>query len=232
MRMTINYKDMNDRNLKRILSKGTVLDLGGGKPWATGWIHEKYRELLEKGAYCLDYDGSKCPHIVGDIQNLSFKDDSIDGIICNAVLEHVPQPHKAVDEIFRILKPGGEAFIYVPFLFVFHTKEDYFRFTDKAIASLFKDFDEVIIQPGMEGMGGVIASLMVFDHEHLSRILRILVGKPLNLLYKLIFYCYFSLIKKAPDVKGRINETLYLRNTHGYHFVVRKGLSKDLEGKS
>ena len=232
MRMTINYKDMNDRNLKRILSKGTVLDLGGGKPWTTGWIHEKYRELLEEKAYCLDYDESKRPHIVGDIQSLSFKDNSIDGIICNAVLEHVPQPHRAVSEIFRVLKPGGEAFIYVPFLFLFHTKEDYFRFTDKAIVFLFKDFDEVVIQPGLEGMGGVVVNLMVFGQTHLSRILGVLMGRPLNLLYKMIFYCYFSLIKKTPDVRGRINEMLYLRSTHGYHFVVRKGLSKDLEGKS
>lgn len=232
MRITINYKDMSDRNLRRILQRDTVLDLGGGKPWTTGWIHKKYRELLEKKAYCLDYDQNKNPHIIGDVQNLPFRDNCVDGIICNAVLEHTPQPRRAVGEIFRILKPGGEAFIYIPFLYVFHGEEDYFRFTDKAIVSLFKDFDEIVIQPGLEGMGGVIASLMVFNQQHLSRILRILVGRPLNLLYKLILYSYFGLIKKETDLKERVNEKLYLRGMHGYHFVVRKGLTNDVEGKS
>ncbi len=38
---------------------------------------------------------------------LPFADDSFDGIVCTDVLVHVPDPGKVVDEIGRVLKPGG-----------------------------------------------------------------------------------------------------------------------------
>ena len=44
-----------------------------------------------------------------DIQELSFADDSFDGILNNHVLEHVPDDRKAVRECYRVLKPGGFA---------------------------------------------------------------------------------------------------------------------------
>jgi ubiquinone/menaquinone biosynthesis C-methylase UbiE len=38
---------------------------------------------------------------------LSFKDGSIDIVICSHIYEHVPDPQKMMDAIFRVLKPGG-----------------------------------------------------------------------------------------------------------------------------
>ena len=44
-----------------------------------------------------------------------LNDDSIDMILCTEVLEHVPEPIKAVKEMSRLLKPGGYAFLSMPF---------------------------------------------------------------------------------------------------------------------
>ncbi len=44
-----------------------------------------------------------------------FADQSFDIILSNDVLEHVNLPEEAIAEIYRILKPGGEIFITVPF---------------------------------------------------------------------------------------------------------------------
>ena len=42
-------------------------------------------------------------NVVGDAQQLPFADEVFDGIICQAVLEHVPRPHKVVGEMVRVL---------------------------------------------------------------------------------------------------------------------------------
>ena len=49
-----------------------------------------------------------------DIRDLEFKDDHFDRIICYHVLEHIDDDRKAMDELYRVLKPGGQAVIQVP----------------------------------------------------------------------------------------------------------------------
>ena len=49
-----------------------------------------------------------------DITDIKFNDNCFDVIICNHVLEHVLDDRKAVEELFRVLKPGGWAILQVP----------------------------------------------------------------------------------------------------------------------
>ena len=49
-----------------------------------------------------------------DVQDIPYDDNTFDYIIINHVLEHVPQDKKAISELYRVLKPGGVAFISVP----------------------------------------------------------------------------------------------------------------------
>jgi len=44
---------------------------------------------------------------LGDAVNLQFEDNSFDVVICSQVYEHVPSPEKMMEEIFRVLVPGG-----------------------------------------------------------------------------------------------------------------------------
>ncbi len=50
-----------------------------------------------------------------DITAIPYPDGSFDAILCNHVLEHVPEDKKAMREIYRVLKPGGWAILQVPF---------------------------------------------------------------------------------------------------------------------
>jgi hypothetical protein len=50
-----------------------------------------------------------------DIENLSFRDDSIDLIVSNDVFEHVPNPQKAFSECYRTLKKNGIMIFTIPF---------------------------------------------------------------------------------------------------------------------
>jgi ubiquinone/menaquinone biosynthesis C-methylase UbiE len=49
-----------------------------------------------------------------DLQQLPFEDATYDFIFASHVLEHVPDDRKAIQEIRRILKPGGVAVLPVP----------------------------------------------------------------------------------------------------------------------
>ncbi|HNR87138.1 MAG TPA: class I SAM-dependent methyltransferase [Spirochaetota bacterium] len=49
-----------------------------------------------------------------DVTAIQFADQSFDAVICNHVLEHIPDDRKAMSEIYRILKPGGFAILQVP----------------------------------------------------------------------------------------------------------------------
>lgn len=60
-----------------------------------------------------------------DATNIQFVANSFDGLICNHVLEHVPDARKALAEFFRVLKPGGFAILQTPFSSLFeNTIED------------------------------------------------------------------------------------------------------------
>ena len=52
--------------------------------------------------------------VKADICNLPFKDNEYDVILCNHVLEHIPDDTKAMQELFRVLKPGGMAILQIP----------------------------------------------------------------------------------------------------------------------
>ena len=58
-----------------------------------------------------------------DIQQIPLPDNVYDMIICNHVLEHVEDDHRALRELYRILKPGGLAILQVPM--VMEKKETY-----------------------------------------------------------------------------------------------------------
>ena len=84
------------------------------------------------------------PDIIGDIHNLPLENESIDAIICIAVLEHIKNPFKAFEEMYRVLKKGGYCFIYVPFLYRYHAQNgyygDFWRYTEDSIKHLSEKF--------------------------------------------------------------------------------------------
>ncbi|WP_053977054.1 class I SAM-dependent methyltransferase [Mangrovimonas xylaniphaga] len=66
----------------------------------------------------LDYTttdlNSPLADVKADICNLPFENDSFDIILCNHVLEHIPDDTKAMQELYRILKPGGFGVFQIP----------------------------------------------------------------------------------------------------------------------
>lgn len=93
-------------------------------------------------------EGYKYPERVVQLSvlNISFPDDYFDYIICNHVLEHVPDDRKAMKELFRVLKPQGTAILQVPISAnTFETFENFSIEDPKLREMAFGQFDHVRI---------------------------------------------------------------------------------------
>ncbi len=174
-----------EKMIKIFSEKEKIIDIGGGlrvgnktnrhekkNDWLENFIAKKDYKILDKVS---DYH----PDITADIQNLSLPDNSVDAIICIAVLEHVEEPQKAMKELYRILKPGGYCYLYVPFLYYYHPCEnyydDFYRFTYGGIKYLTRDFQSVEIQ-NVRGAVATLINLIPFfaRKSFLSRLDRLL----------------------------------------------------------
>ena len=81
-----------------------------------------------------------------DLLDLHFEEESFDWVICNHVLEHIPNDYKAMQEILRVLKPGGKAILQVPYSPVLEqTFEDSSITTEADREKYFGQFDHVRI---------------------------------------------------------------------------------------
>lgn len=140
-----------EKMLKMFTEKKTVIDIGGGLRIAKEKNNrfDPARAWLIPYAEKIDYKvmdpvPDYHPDLVGDIHALPFADNSVDAIVCISVLEHVEDPIKAFKEMYRVLKPGGYCFIYVPFLYYYHAERgyyaDYWRFTKDILELLAKPF--------------------------------------------------------------------------------------------
>ncbi|MFC1734042.1 class I SAM-dependent methyltransferase [candidate division KSB1 bacterium] len=155
--MTIWNNFYKEKITKIFTESNNVLDIGGGLRInkEKNNRYEKKNEWIIPLAKKVDYKildpvPDYNPDIVGDIHDLPFDDNSQDSIICNAVLEHVENPIKASQEMYRVLKPKGYCFVYVPFLYYYHAEKgyygDFWRFTEDSINYMFKDFSSIEIQ--------------------------------------------------------------------------------------
>jgi len=82
--------------------------------------------------------------IVCDAHDIPFPDGYFDGAIAHAVLEHVADPHRCVDEIHRVLRNNGVVYADTPFMAQVHGRQyDFERFTYLGHRRLFRRFEEV-----------------------------------------------------------------------------------------
>lgn len=109
-------------------------------------IHEGARPYFTKSSIeTLDIDENSGATYIADLcvnNSKIIPANRYDYIICTEVLEHTYQPFHAVDEIERLLKPGGLAFVSVPFNFRIHGPlPDCWRFTEHGLRALFNKFE-------------------------------------------------------------------------------------------
>ncbi len=77
-------------------------------------FYKRFRKMRNLKYTTTDLN-SPIADVKADICDLPFKDNEYDFIFCNHVLEHIPEDTKAMQELFRVLAPGGTAILQVPY---------------------------------------------------------------------------------------------------------------------
>lgn len=122
-------------------SDGIVLDIGcGTRPY------EKCFSPVTKYLGLDVYDSGRSSDIKKadiwyDGVSIPLEDNSVDGVLCTQVLEHVVEPYQLLSEIKRVMKPGAHGLISVPFLWGEHEiPYDFRRFTSFGLKKILKEF--------------------------------------------------------------------------------------------
>ena len=152
--------------------------------------------------------------LVCDAHEIPFDDNSFDGVIAQAVLEHVVDPHRCVAEIHRVLKPGGLVYAETPFMQQVHMgRYDFTRFTHSGHRRLFRDFDEIASGPiGGPGMALAWAWEYFLLSFTTSRVFRAAARAFARLTAFFLKYFDYYLVRRPPAVDA----------ASGFYFIGKK----------
>ncbi|MCL4543833.1 MAG: class I SAM-dependent methyltransferase [Chloroflexi bacterium] len=128
---------------------GQVLDVGcGAKPYeamlrgrATAWVGVDFPQA---------FSGWTRANVFASALAMPFKDCAFDTVVSTEVLEHLPEPARDLQEMFRVLRPGGHVISTTPFYYGLHEEpRDYFRYTAHGLRYLATQagFTVVLLEP-------------------------------------------------------------------------------------
>lgn len=191
-----NYKYFAEKHINNI-SNPRVLVLGGG---VLG--HGMKAIISYTNIEFIETDVSLGPRtmLICDAHDIPFENDFFDGVIVQAVLEHVADPYRCVEEIYRVLKSDGYIYAESPFIQQVHGREyDFTRFTYLGHRRLFRYFKEIesgsVCGPGMALAWSYKYFLLSFFQ---SRLIRKIVGVFADLTaFYLKYFDYYLVNKNA-----------------------------------
>ncbi|QIG44995.1 class I SAM-dependent methyltransferase [Nocardioides anomalus] len=129
----------------------SLLKAGGGRPRVLvvggGTVGDGLEDLYaDPGVDLISFDvyASPVTQFIGDGHAIPLADASVDGVVVQAVLEHVLEPTVVAAEIERVLRVGGIVYADTPFLQQVHEGAyDFTRFTDSGHRFLFRRFERI-----------------------------------------------------------------------------------------
>ncbi|MEM7176820.1 MAG: class I SAM-dependent methyltransferase [Pseudomonadota bacterium] len=165
-RATVDLRYLHDNQTRAHIVAATreadrILDVGAGMRDHLGALGERVEtlDLNDFGDY---------PDILGDVCSPfpDWMEGRYDAVIALAILEHVYDPPAAIDNFTRALRPGGQLFLYVPWMWRYHGPpslmfQDYQRLSRDGMAYLLRDFEAVTLYP-LRGKYSAILNMMKF----------------------------------------------------------------------
>jgi SAM-dependent methyltransferase len=166
-------RDLRYRALFDVLRRhcsGDVLDVGGGRFVVTA-TEERVRfstwTVVEPDADDLPrIDDPRVRATVGDGCALDMPDDAFDTVLSIQVLEHVFEPIRMVEELYRVAKPGGSLIVMVPQTAnIHHAPHHYQNITRYWLEEAARRLGaEVVEYHAMGGAWGTVASRLLLQY--------------------------------------------------------------------
>ncbi len=157
-----------------------------------------------------------------------FRENTFDLVTLLNVCEHVPDPKTLLATVFRLLKPGGQAVITIPFLLKIHQAPvDYARYTHFALEKMSADIGfELSLLEGFYDPAGLIGEITRYyrfwELPRLNRFQRIMARL---LLSEISVGTFFLELMSGRGHLKNPHQTNYPAPT-GYHIVFKKPLSR------
>jgi SAM-dependent methyltransferase/DNA-directed RNA polymerase subunit RPC12/RpoP len=207
-----------ESQLSTLDAEALILDIGAGRgDFGEIFAGKKYLalEIYPYPEIDLVCDLSLC---------VPFRDNTFDCVALLNVCEHVSDPKTLLTTVFRLLKPGGQAIITIPFLLKIHQAPvDYARYTHFALEKMGKDIGfEISLMEGFYDPAGLIGET--------ARYYRFWEFPNLNRFQRIIARLFLSEISVDNFFLELISGRGHLKNPHqtnnpaptGYHIVFRK----------
>ena len=192
---TISYENNPDGENKY------VVNLGSGVESFFKRVFKPLKSLIRIG---IPHDGKV--NAYGDAMALPLKNDSVDLFFSSSVIEHLPDPEKAVSELFRTIKPGGLVYAEIPFIGAYHMAPyDYQRYTISGIESLFNRHGFKLVEKGI-CTGPITALVLLFQHAIVEAIP---IG-PIQYLFRVTLTWILHPLKYLDFLFGRTKWAEYL----------------------
>ncbi len=152
--------------------------------------------------------------LICDAHDLPFDNDAFDGVIAQAVLEHVIDPPRCVSEMHRVLKNGGIVYAETPFMQQVHMgSHDFTRYTELGHRRLFRHFSEI-----KRGAAGGPGMALAWSYRYF--LLSFTSNKNLRIFIK-VFTNFTSFFLKYFDKVLNKKQGVY-DAASGYYFLGRK----------
>ncbi|MFQ5561574.1 MAG: class I SAM-dependent methyltransferase [Nitrospinota bacterium] len=210
----------------RKFASGVLLDIGCGlKPYHDVFVDNVSKYIgVDWASSC--HQNRKIIDAFSNNNALPFKSNSFETVLCTEVLEHSPNPSLAIQEVWRVLKPGGTLIMTAPFMYLVHEPPwDYFRYTEYGLKHLTKEAGlEVIYIKPLGGYSTVVA-------DFISKFMLYIFPKRIVIWYQKIFLFFLkaanNLVHKNAEMwlcekMIFLNQTLKTRFAFGHILVAKK----------
>ena len=200
-----------DRFIRAHASDGRTLDIGAQNgPYAAFFPNR----------VALDIRRGSGVQVLGDAQNLGIASEAFDVVLCTEVLEHLREPQQGIDEMFRVLRPGGTLLLTTRFLFPIHdAPHDYFRFTKYGLRHLLRRFEMLELREETDSVGALAVLV-----QRLGMQAETLGVTPLRagwlIAARIVGRFSFLISREYGDSRRQEPETGIM--TSGYHVACRK----------
>lgn len=200
--------------IQKYATQELTLDIGSAKSPYKHWFPNRIS---------VDINPESGANIIADAHILPVADESYECALSTEMLEHMYDPKKAVDEMYRVLRPGGTLILTTRFVYGLHDiPHDFFRFTKYGLRKLFEKFEIIELKEETENFAtiGALIQRLVFQSDFKGgRFTKLL----LLCIARVFTRCNGLIVRQYGDIQKSKPEKSILAS--GYIIVCRKKLT-------